>query len=102
MASSTPGNRYTIRITGDASGPVVAGDDNHVEVHQPPTAAAVPAEPAPPAGPTQTNTAHDHGTVYTVMRGEMHIHHADRPGEAPAAAGEEHRPGVPDVPLPPP
>jgi hypothetical protein len=59
-------NRYTIRIGGDASGVVVAGDDNRVEVHEPP-------------GSIQTNTAHDHGTVYAVTDGDMHIHDAPPP-----------------------
>lgn len=51
----------TVRIGGDAHGVVVAGDHNRVEVHETPEA-------------TQTNTARDHGTVYAVTDGDMHIH----------------------------
>ncbi|BBC95989.1 hypothetical protein SRO_4813 [Streptomyces rochei] len=62
--SRAPGN--SIRIGGDASGPVVAGNDNRVEVPQ-----AAPEA----AGPVQNNTADGHGTVYTVMNGDLHVHH---------------------------
>ncbi|WP_043238660.1 hypothetical protein [Streptomyces violaceusniger] len=62
------GDRFTIRIGGDASGPVVAGHDNKVEVRR-------PSEPDAESGPTQTTTVRDHGTAYTVMNGELHIHH---------------------------
>ncbi|WP_328330051.1 MULTISPECIES: hypothetical protein [unclassified Streptomyces] len=67
------GDEFTVRIGGDVSGPVVVGHDNHVEVHQP--APATPPLPEPdPATSTQTNTAKDHGTVYAVTNGDMHIH----------------------------
>ncbi|MFG2721829.1 hypothetical protein ACGFW5_26615 [Streptomyces sp. NPDC048416] len=81
--------RNSIRIGGSASGPVVAGNDNRVEVRHSPPAPDTPTTPTPAAaaaaavaeesGPTQTNTAKDHGTVYTVMNGELHVHH-DEPG----------------------
>ncbi|CAM3169466.1 MULTISPECIES: hypothetical protein [Streptomyces] len=66
--TSSSGGRFTIRIGGDASGPVVAGHDNHVEVH------GDGGEGREGGGPTQSNAAHDHGTVYTVMNGELHVH----------------------------
>jgi len=62
--TSAPGDKFTIRIDGDASGPVVAGHDNVVSHTQ-------------PAESTQTNTANEHGTVYTVMHGDLHLHHDD-------------------------
>ncbi|MFF8281761.1 hypothetical protein ACF06W_03455 [Streptomyces albus] len=65
--TSSSGGRFTIRIGGDASGPVVAGHDNHVEVHG-------DGGEGRESGPTQSNAAHDHGTVYTVMNGELHVH----------------------------
>lgn len=79
------GIKFTVSIGGDASGPVVVGRDNHVEVHQSapmpepepePVPASPPAsQPAPDAAAsTQTNTAKDHGTVYAVTGGDMHIH----------------------------
>ncbi|MFJ3725302.1 hypothetical protein ACIPYQ_22390 [Streptomyces sp. NPDC090045] len=90
--TSTPGDRFTIRIGGDASGPVVAGHENHVEIHQdrPPTPAGDIASPdtdtdtdtGTGTGADQINTANDHGTVYTVMQGDLHIHH-EGSGEAP-------------------
>ncbi|WP_234347634.1 hypothetical protein [Streptomyces specialis] len=73
---SASGDEYTIRIGGNASGPVVAGHDNHVEVHHP-----APGPQPEPVPSTQTNTAKDHGTVYAVTHGDMHIHHD---GSAPA------------------
>lgn len=66
--TSSSGGRFTIRIGGDASGPVVAGHDNLVEVH------GDGGEGREGGGPTQSNAAHDHGTVYTVMNGELHVH----------------------------
>lgn len=62
------GDRFTIRIGGDASGPVVAGHGNIVETHQP-----AEDETATP-GSSQTNTANEHGTVFTVMHGDLHVH----------------------------
>ncbi|MFC9932228.1 hypothetical protein [Streptomyces sp. NPDC127190] len=63
--------RNTVRIGGDAHGPVVAGNDNKVEMRQ-----DTPSEAAEGAGaPTQNNTAKDHGTVFSVMNGELHLHH---------------------------
>ncbi|GCD93091.1 hypothetical protein [Embleya hyalina] len=66
------GDRYSIRIGGDASGPVVAGHDIHIETARSEPSAARVDEPS---GDTQTNTAEDHATVYAVMDGEQHIHH---------------------------
>ncbi|WP_078500707.1 hypothetical protein [Wenjunlia vitaminophila] len=81
MPPST-GDQYTIRIGGDASGPVVAGHDNQVEVHQ-------PGESDADAGATQKTTVRDHGTSYTVMRGELNIHHG-APGRSSEPEPEEN------------
>ncbi|WTW99566.1 hypothetical protein OG216_42255 [Streptomycetaceae bacterium NBC_01309] len=97
MASGA-GDRFVVRIGGDATGPLVVGSGNRVEIHQAapdsaPGSAGEPGPESPPAAepdaatpreaePTQVNTANDHGTVYTVMEGDMHIHHdAPRPTE---------------------
>lgn len=83
MPPST-GDQYSISIGGDASGTVVAGHGNQVEVHR--TGEAEPdaadADAAADAGATQRTTVRDHGTAYTVMRGELNIHHA-APGRSP-------------------
>ncbi|WP_329356243.1 hypothetical protein [Streptomyces anulatus] len=90
MPPST-GDQYSISIGGDASGTVVAGHGNQVEVHG--TGEAGPEAPAgvaadagadanADAGATQRTTVRDHGTAYTVMRGELNIHHA-APGRSP-------------------
>ncbi|MFJ8439025.1 hypothetical protein [Kitasatospora griseola] len=63
------GDRYDVRIGGDAHGPVVVGRDNRIESNPGPAAAAE-AE-----SPTQHNTASGHATLYTVMKGDLHIHH---------------------------
>ncbi|MFR9791194.1 hypothetical protein ACL07V_21460 [Streptomyces sp. MB22_4] len=63
-------SRHSIRIGGDACGPVVAGNGNRVEVHQ-----DGPGTDPEAAGPTQNNTAEGHGTVFTVMNGDLHVHH---------------------------
>lgn len=68
--TSAQGDQYTIRIDGDVSGTVVAGRDNRVEAGSP-----APAGAAPPDGAEQANTAKDHGTVYAVQDGDMHVHH---------------------------
>lgn len=92
MPPST-GDQYSISIGGDASGTVVAGHGNQVEVHGTgeagPEAAAGPeagpeaaADANADAGATQRTTVRDHGTAYTVMRGELNIHHA-APGRSP-------------------
>ncbi|EHM28273.1 MULTISPECIES: hypothetical protein [Streptomyces] len=89
MPPST-GDQYSISIGGDASGTVVAGHGNQVEVHrtgepeaEPDAAAdAVAADANADAGATQRTTVRDHGTAYTVMRGELNIHHA-APGRSP-------------------
>lgn len=76
--TSASGDRFAIRIGGDASGPVVAGRENHIEVHhgQPDSQVdSVPSGGRQNPRSTQTNTANDHGTVCTVMNGELHIHH---------------------------
>jgi hypothetical protein len=75
--SSASGDEITIRIGGDASCPVIAGHHNHVEVHHPAPASQL-APGSEPVTSTQTNTAKDHGTVYAVTNGDMHIHD-DRP-----------------------
>ncbi|WP_327331896.1 hypothetical protein [Streptomyces anulatus] len=82
MPPST-GDQYSISIGGDASGTVVAGHGNKVEVNrsgeaEPDAAADANAD----AGATQRTTVRDHGTAYTVMRGELNIHHA-APGRSP-------------------
>ncbi|MDJ0379333.1 hypothetical protein [Streptomyces sp. G-G2] len=71
-------NPVEIRIGGDVSGPVIVGNGNHVGL----------GNPAPgPAGPSQTNTAKDHGTVYAVTNGDMHVHHDSGPqGSGPQDA----------------
>ncbi|WP_097925590.1 MULTISPECIES: hypothetical protein [Streptomyces] len=83
MPPST-GDQYSISIGGDASGTVVAGHGNQVEVHRTgePDAADAAADANADAGATQRTTVRDHGTAYTVMRGELNIHHA-APGRSP-------------------
>ncbi|MET3986472.1 hypothetical protein [Streptomyces sp. PvR034] len=70
----TPPRQVTIRIGRDAKGPVIVGDDNRVGT-------GTPAEPAP--GSEQSNRANDHGTVYAVTDGDMHVHHDNTPAPAP-------------------
>ncbi|MFE1820254.1 hypothetical protein ACFW9S_14760 [Streptomyces anulatus] len=82
MPPST-GDQYSISIGGDASGTVVAGHGNKVEVNR--TGEAEPdaaADANADAGATQRTTVRDHGTAYTVTRGELNIHHA-APGRSP-------------------
>ncbi|RJO70833.1 hypothetical protein D5S18_26970 [Nocardia panacis] len=67
-------DRNSIHINGNAQGPVVAGDRNHVEIHH----AATDESPGDAADSTQRNTAHEYGTVYAVHDGDMHIHQRDR------------------------
>ncbi|MFF2229524.1 hypothetical protein [Streptomyces anulatus] len=85
MPPST-GDQYSISIGGDASGTVVAGHGNKVEVNRTgeaePDAADAAADANADAGATQRTTVRDHGTAYTVMRGELNIHHA-APGRSP-------------------
>ncbi|WP_346133480.1 hypothetical protein [Streptomyces carpaticus] len=45
---------------------------------------ATAAEPDRETGPSRTTTVRDHGTAYTVMKGELHIH-ADPAARPPAA-----------------
>ncbi|MGW0661454.1 hypothetical protein [Streptodolium elevatio] len=97
MASGS-GDRFVVRIGGDATAPLIVGSGNHVEIRQaaPDAAArstsevdpAVDPDAGPPSGaaPAQANTANDHGTVYTVMEGEMHIHY-----DGPRAAEDDAR-----------
>ncbi|WP_406247080.1 hypothetical protein OG944_15665 [Streptomyces anulatus] len=76
MPPST-GDQYSISIGGDVSGTVVAGHGNQVEVHAPAEAGPeAAADAGADAGATQRTTVRDHGTSYTVMRGELNIHHA--------------------------
>ncbi|MEI7030643.1 hypothetical protein [Streptomyces pratensis] len=82
-AARTPrgtGDQFTISIGGDSSAPVVAGHENTVEVHRPREAEAG-------SGPSQKTTVRDHGTAYTVMRGELNIHH-DAATRSPEAGRE--------------
>ncbi|UNS97077.1 hypothetical protein MMF93_11575 [Streptomyces tubbatahanensis] len=73
-----PDNSYSVRVGGDASGPVVAGHDNRVETRHAPAGGASGAGDEPGNTPdTQTNTASDNASVYTVMNGELHIHQAE-------------------------
>ncbi|OKJ09170.1 hypothetical protein [Kitasatospora sp. CB01950] len=65
------GDRYDVRIGGDAHGPVVVGRDNRVEA---PAAPDTPPE-SPTESPTQNNTAGGHASLYTVMKGDLHVHH---------------------------
>lgn len=67
-------DRFTIRIGGDATGPVVAGHGNTVETHQ-------PAEENKTPESAQTNTANEHGTVFTVMHGDLHVHRDAETGD---------------------
>ncbi|WP_371477561.1 hypothetical protein [Kitasatospora sp. NBC_00315] len=83
------GDRHSVRIGGDAHGPVVVGRDNRVEATSAPRdnadgpspdAAATPSGDAqgPPSGTsTQNNTAGGHGTLYAVMKGDLHVHHEE-------------------------
>ncbi|WP_330315643.1 hypothetical protein OG301_38205 [Streptomyces platensis] len=61
-------SRSTVRIGGNAAGPVVVGDDNRVEVHQ----AAPEPEPAE-SGPVQINIAKDHGTLFAAQEGSQDV-----------------------------
>ncbi|GAB2915199.1 MULTISPECIES: hypothetical protein [unclassified Streptomyces] len=76
---SSAGDQYTIRIGGDASGPVVAGRGNQVKVHR--TGEAEP-DSTVDADAAQRTNVEGHGIAYTVMRGELNIHH-DAPGRSP-------------------
>ncbi|SDO42166.1 hypothetical protein SAMN04487981_110313 [Streptomyces sp. cf386] len=60
-----PPSHNEIHIGGNASGPVVAGDNIRVKVTQ----------PAETTRTDQTNTAKDDGTVYAAANGDIHIHH---------------------------
>ncbi|NYI05773.1 hypothetical protein [Allostreptomyces psammosilenae] len=89
--ASKQGDNYSIRIGGDASGTVVAGHDNRVEVNRatPPAESDAPRHSpsgntpsdtspagAPPAPtPSQSNTASGHSTVFTVMNGTINVNH---------------------------
>ncbi|MFE7526364.1 hypothetical protein ACFU7Y_11635 [Kitasatospora sp. NPDC057542] len=80
------GDRYTIRIGGDATAPVVVGHDNHVEVTNPQPGAGTEEPPAVPASgagdSTMNNTASGHSTVYAAMHGDIHVHQ-DAPRDQP-------------------
>ncbi|MFF2850225.1 hypothetical protein ACFVT5_28380 [Streptomyces sp. NPDC058001] len=69
-----PPSQNKIHIGGNASGPVVAGDNIRVKVTQ-------------PAETTQTNTAKEDGTVYAATNGDIHIHH-DEAGEEGEEGGD--------------
>ncbi|WP_327315085.1 hypothetical protein [Streptomyces sp. NBC_01235] len=64
--------KNTVHIGGNASGVVVAGNGNKVE------AAGEPQ----PAGPTQTNTAKEHGTSFSVQNGNLYVNEDDAPSPA--------------------
>jgi hypothetical protein len=55
----------SIRIGGNAPGPVVAGDNNRVEMRT--------AKEPQPSGPTQNNTAENGGTIFAVMNGNQDV-----------------------------
>lgn len=82
--TKSSGDRFTISIGGDANGPVVAGHENQVEVHQPQSEspALAPALTGDESGSTQKNVAKDNASLYTVQNGELHIHHDGGPREA--------------------
>ncbi|WP_330332620.1 hypothetical protein OHS33_24850 [Streptomyces sp. NBC_00536] len=77
MANPPDNRQVTIRIGGDASGPVIVGDRNRVETREP-----AQESPGEEAKSEQRNTAKDHGTVYAVTQGDMHVHHTGAPLEA--------------------
>ncbi|MGW0732270.1 hypothetical protein [Streptomyces sp. NPDC002851] len=83
--TKSSGDRFTIRIGGDANGPVVAGHENQVEVHKPQSEPQ--SEPRPPAdedsGSIQENVAKDNAALYTVQNGELHVHHDGGSHETP-------------------
>ncbi|MER7463991.1 hypothetical protein [Streptomyces sp. NPDC097981] len=90
--ASTSGDRFTVSIGGDATGPVVVGHENTVETgpQQPAapstdtTADAPPADGSPEPAASQTNTADGHSNLFTVMEGDIHIHH-----DGPSASEED-------------
>ncbi|WP_197319961.1 hypothetical protein [Saccharomonospora sp. NB11] len=63
--SAQEGDRYSVSIGGDATGPVVAGHGNVVET-RPSDDGAQPSE--------QRNSVHDQGTLFAVTNGDMHVH----------------------------
>ncbi|GAB3444209.1 hypothetical protein GCM10027570_13380 [Streptomonospora sediminis] len=71
-----PGNRNSIRIGGDASAPVVAGNGNIVEVSDG-QGTSEAAGQLPLHG--QRNKAEDRGSVFAVTHGDMHIQQAGEP-----------------------
>jgi len=76
VMSANSGDRFSIRIGGNASGPVVAGHNNHIEDHHlesPPQPDATPPEEHLPAESVQTNNARERGTVFAVTNGDMHV-----------------------------
>lgn len=73
------GDQYNVRIGGDATGPVVVGGDNQVEVTNPAPPKTDGAS-TPAADPGQHNIARDHGTLYSGQHGELHIHHHEDSG----------------------
>ncbi|UED84884.1 hypothetical protein [Streptomyces profundus] len=73
---------YSVHIGGNATGPVVAGHGNTIETRTEQPAEQPNERPAQAPGPTQTNLATDHASVFTVMNGELHVHRgADEPDE---------------------
>lgn len=86
MASESGGDRYHVRIGGDAAGPVVVGHHNDIRATGPGPEGGAPdqaeeAEESAAARSTQTSTARDNGTVYAVANGDMHIYHHEPDAE---------------------
>ncbi|MBV2364495.1 hypothetical protein [Streptomonospora nanhaiensis] len=83
--SEPTGGRYSVSIGGDASGPVVAGHDNTLEItERRDTAEGAATDPG--TRYAQDNRAADRGTVFAVSHGDMHVHQTP---PAPAAPPPE-------------
>ena len=80
--SSASGDRYSIRIGRDAYAPVVAGHDNVVET-PPAQSEPIHEDEDRALGASQRNSAKDHGTVFAVTHGDMHIYRRDDDSEKP-------------------
>ncbi|MGW5679493.1 hypothetical protein ACWEV4_31200 [Streptomyces sp. NPDC003860] len=85
--TNSSGDQFTISVGRDASGTLVAGHKNRVEVNgQSRPESSERPEPSGPAGDdcgsTQENVAKDNASLYTVQNGELHVHHEGGPREA--------------------
>ncbi|MEU5973604.1 hypothetical protein [Streptomyces sp. NPDC047315] len=79
--TNSSGDQFTISVGRDASGPLVAGHKNRVEVNG--QSRSESPEPAgDDCGSTQKNVAKDNASLYTVQNGELHVHHEGAPREA--------------------